>query len=78
MSRLTPTQEKAIQMARDNGGLLHRIPGGYWVTHQHLDDSDPEEWIPTGTVRALVERGLMQVKATDSYRWKMVELIEGV
>jgi hypothetical protein len=48
----------ALEYAKANGGMLHRLPGGYWVADKDRGNH-PEsvKHFGTKTVQALVTRG---------------------
>lgn len=66
MSKLSPTQEDALQKATTHGKLVRR-PGGYWTfesaVKQPAYDGEPEylqnwEWcVGTRTIQALLDSG---------------------
>lgn len=51
---LTPEMERAREVARSNGGVLDRFPGGFWK----VNDADARRPFKSATVEALVTRGL--------------------
>jgi hypothetical protein len=58
--KLSRQMRKAVDKARDHGGLLIRRPGGYWTYENCPGEKGVPEWyITLPTVRALVDRGVM-------------------
>lgn len=55
-SELTPSQRKAIRIAREHDGTLYRHRGGYWSGPDHHIGG---EYVTTHTVRALQGRGIL-------------------
>jgi len=58
MAKLTPTQQKAVDLAREHGGELHYYLGGYW-SYPGWRDSRKEPWVTRQTVNALLKRGVV-------------------
>lgn len=50
---LSPTMKEAVEHARQHGGKLVRLPGGFWTA----PDAPIKPWWGTTTVQALVTRG---------------------
>ena len=55
---LSETMKEAQEYAKANGGVLHRLPGGYWVADKDRGNHPPSvKYYGTKTVQALVTRG---------------------
>lgn len=55
--KLSPAMENAIEVAKNNNGVLLRYPGGFWEG-PILDKS--KGWVRAATVQALVDRALAE------------------
>lgn len=78
--RLSLDMQNALRHAKRHGGL-RRFDGGYW-SHQDapiLNHAAPDPWWVTGTIQALVERGLLRVVATRAggREWLRVAPVDG-
>ena len=63
--RLSLAMQDALRCAKRHGSL-RRYVGGYW-SHPDapiINNAAPDPWWSTGTIQALVERGLLRVVAT--------------
>ena len=61
MSELSATMRDALDYAGKHGGQLERFPGGYWCEPGRTQwDINPHVSFSSGTVNALVSRGLAE------------------
>lgn len=73
-ARLSPTMAEALTTARRSGGLVYR-KGGFWTAADAEPTGiDPHDRLPRwpwyatkGTVKALVDRGLLRWDRTEEY-----------
>lgn len=69
MAKLSPTMQKAVDLAREHGNELRYYVGGYW-SYEGWKDSRTEPWVTTHTVNALLTRSLVvevERHARDKY-----------
>jgi hypothetical protein len=60
--KLTATMQEAVDFASAHGGVLIRLPGGFWVRdgHTQWDGWQAQKTFGTPTVQALVSRGVAE------------------
>ena len=59
---LTPTMDKAAELAKQHGGKLHRHPGGFWAGPEYKQHGAS---FGTSTIDGAVKRG-----AAEYTDWK--------
>lgn len=71
MAKLSPTMRKALDLARQGGGRLVRLGGGFWVPPgapidrfgwPERDENGHRRYVVAGTIDALIVRGVLEVE----------------
>lgn len=59
---LSPTMLEALSLAKEGGGKLHRLPGGFWTIEgelRHAYNGVPHRYTGSSTIEALRKRGFL-------------------
>jgi len=70
--KLSDEMLAAVELAREHGGKLKRLPGGFWVGANDADVYDRnvvKHWFGTQTIRACVKRGVLNETAFAQTRY---------
>jgi hypothetical protein len=77
MGGLSRTMKAALALAKDGGGFLERLPGGFWVkpgtkfiSYGHTDGPN----FGSTTVNALISRGVVEVTKRAGKRQFPIEV----